>query len=68
MHPTYEDPADVIMNFNKITRIWTWVGKQAEGSSGGIPVSVGKFCPDNKTRRGGTARIGNKRARPTLSR
>jgi hypothetical protein len=43
-------------------------GKYAEGSSRGIEVSVGKFCPDNKTRRGGTARIGNKRARPTLSR
>jgi hypothetical protein len=34
----------------------------AEGSRGGMHVSVGKFCPDNETRRRGAARIRNKQA------
>jgi hypothetical protein len=31
---------------------------QAEGSSGFMNVSVGKFCPDNETRRGRAATLG----------
>src|SRR2546423_4230695 len=40
----------------------------AEGSSRDIHVSVGKFCLDNEKRRGGGARIGNKRVRYAVSR